>query len=35
VLLDAHRTIRGYYQSTDSDRVEALLADAARLAHEG
>jgi len=32
VLLDRHRTIRGYYQSTDSDRVDALLADAARLA---
>jgi protein SCO1/2 len=35
VLLDRHRTIRGYYQSTDSPRVDALLADAARLAREG
>jgi hypothetical protein len=34
VLLDKHRTIRGYYQSTDGDRVAALLEDAARLARE-
>jgi protein SCO1/2 len=34
VLLDTRRTIRGYYQSTDSERVAALLADAERLAHE-
>jgi len=34
VLLDTHRTIRGYYQSTDSARVAALLDDAARLANE-
>ena len=34
VLLDRHRTIRGYYQSTDGERVDALLADAARLAGE-
>ena len=34
VLLDSQRTIRGYYQSTDTERVEALLADAARLARE-
>ena len=34
VLLDTHRTIRGYYQSTDSERVAALLDDAARLARE-
>lgn len=34
VLLDTHRTIRGYYQSTDGERVAALLADAERLARE-
>jgi protein SCO1/2 len=34
VLLDGHRNIRGYYQSSDGDRVEALLRDAARLARE-
>lgn len=34
VLLDQRRTIRGYYQSTDSERVSALLDDAARLARE-
>jgi protein SCO1/2 len=34
VLLDRQRTIRGYYQSTDDERVEALLSDAARLAAE-
>jgi protein SCO1/2 len=34
VLLDRHRTIRGYYQSSESDRVAALLEDAARLAAE-
>jgi protein SCO1 len=34
VLLDAHRTIRGYYQSSDPERVAALLEDAARLARE-
>jgi protein SCO1/2 len=34
VLLDTHRTIRGYYQSTDGERVAALLEDAARLARE-
>ena len=34
VLLDGRRTIRGYYQSTDADRVEALLRDAAQLARE-
>lgn len=32
VLLDKSRTIRGYYQSSDEERVEALLRDAARLA---
>jgi protein SCO1/2 len=34
VLLDTHRTIRGYYQSSDPARVDALLDDAARLARE-
>ena len=34
VLLDTRRTIRGYYQSSDGERVSALLADAARLARE-
>lgn len=34
VLLDRHRTIRGYYQSSESARVTALLDDAARLAAE-
>lgn len=34
VLLDTHRTIRGYYQSSDGERVSALLEDAARLARE-
>jgi protein SCO1/2 len=34
VLLDRHRTIRGYYQSSDADRVAALLEDAKRLAVE-
>jgi protein SCO1/2 len=34
VLLDSRRTIRGYYQSTDGERVDALLRDAARLARE-
>jgi protein SCO1 len=34
VLLDQHRTIRGYYQSGDADRVAALLEDARRLAAE-
>jgi protein SCO1/2 len=34
VLLDERRTIRGYYQSGDSERVEALLKDAERLARE-
>lgn len=34
VLLDAKRTIRGYYQSSDPERVTALLDDAARLAAE-
>jgi protein SCO1/2 len=34
VLLDAKRTIRGYYQSGDAERVDALLADAERLARE-
>jgi protein SCO1/2 len=34
VLLDGKRTIRGYYQSGDAERVEALLEDAARLARE-
>jgi protein SCO1/2 len=34
VLLDSRRTIRGYYQSTDGERVDALLEDAARLARE-
>ena len=32
ILLDAQRTIRGYYQSTEPSRVEQLLADAATLA---
>ena len=34
VLLDKKRTIRGYYQSSDPERVTALLDDAARLAAE-
>lgn len=34
VLLDSRRTIRGYYQSTDGERIDALLEDAARLARE-
>ena len=34
VLLDGHRNIRGYYQSSDEARVEALLRDAVRLARE-
>lgn len=34
VLLDRHRTIRGYYQSSDPERVAALLDDAGRLARE-
>jgi protein SCO1 len=34
VLLDGKRTIRGYYQSSDAERVDALLADAERLARE-
>ena len=34
VLLDRQRSIRGYYQSTDDERVEALLSDAARLVAE-
>jgi protein SCO1 len=34
VLLDKHRTIRGYYQSSDAERVAALLEDARRLATE-
>lgn len=34
VLLDARRTIRGYYQSSDPERMAALLDDAARLAQE-
>jgi protein SCO1 len=34
VLLDAKRTIRGYYQSSDPERIDALLADAERLARE-
>jgi protein SCO1 len=34
VLLDKHRTIRGYYQSSDAERVSALLDDARRLAAE-
>lgn len=34
VLLDKRRTIRGYYQSGDAERVEALLRDAAQLARE-
>jgi protein SCO1/2 len=34
VLLDEKRTIRGYYQSSDPERVTALLDDAARLAAE-
>ena len=34
VLLDTHRTIRGYYQSSDPERVSALLDDAARLAKD-
>lgn len=34
VLLDSKRTIRGYYQSSDPARIEALLEDAARLAKE-
>lgn len=34
VLLDERRTIRGYYQSSDAERVSALLDDAARLARE-
>jgi protein SCO1/2 len=34
VLLDGHRTIRGYYQSSDPERVSALLKDARRLAAE-
>lgn len=31
VLIDAERTIRGYYQSSEPERVQQLLADAARL----
>ena len=34
VLLDGHRTIRGYYQSGDPERVTALLEDVRRLAAE-
>jgi protein SCO1/2 len=34
VLLDAKRTIRGYYQSSDPERLARLLDDAARLAAE-
>jgi protein SCO1/2 len=34
VLLDTHRTIRGYYQSGDPERVAALLDDAAALAQQ-
>ena len=34
VLLDNRRTIRGYYQSSDGERIDALLEDAARLARE-
>jgi protein SCO1 len=32
ILLDASRTIRGYYQSSDPARLERLLEDAANLA---
>ncbi len=32
VLLDQHRTIRGYYQSSDPARLTQLLVDAAKLA---
>jgi protein SCO1/2 len=34
VLLDSHRTIRGYYQSSDPEKVAALLDDAAVLAQQ-
>jgi protein SCO1 len=32
ILLDAQRTIRGYYQSSEPERVDRLLEDAATLA---
>lgn len=35
VLIDGERNIRGYYQSSEPERVEQLLRDAARLSAEG
>jgi protein SCO1/2 len=34
VLVDARRTIRGYYRSSEPDSVQRIVADAARLSAE-